>query len=476
MPDPGGISICSAGSARSAHSYEDAITYLKASNAGRTPDDVLEVLARGMVDVPRYLEKLATPFGLKTTSSNLTSNRKTGANYPLPGWETFYHTFIDIIPDLDVTAVYPQVRGMPGGARLFHAVRLNVDKRHIDVLLNAAASHLITRDAGSDVEVIGVLVDTPPGRRRVLARKAVVLACGGFECNEEMKQQFWQMIPVLPAMAKQNSGDGIRLAQSVGAKLWHMWHFHGSYGFRPAPNLFPYGIRMKRLPDWLPGEDARVRAAMSWILVDQDGRRFMNEMPPYTQDTGARPFELYDPVRQRFPRIPAHMICDEEGRKLYPLGMPCFNERGLAFRWSQDNLAEVQNGLLKRVHSLSELAESIGVDSATLQETIARWNVSCERDHDDEFGRIPGSLVPIRTPPFYTAPIYPIVSNTHGGPVHNARQQVISVDGRPIPRLYAAGELGSAFGHLYTSGGNITECFVTGDIAGREAASLAAWM
>jgi len=52
---------------------------------------------------------------------------------------------------------------------------------------------------------------------------------------------------------------------------------------------------------------------------------------------------------------------------------------------------------------------------------------------------------------------------------------IIRVYGKPIPRLYAAGELGSAFGHLYLSGGNIAECFVTGRIAGRNAAALAAW-
>ena len=67
------------------------------------------------------------------------------------------------------------------------------------------------------------------------------------------------------------------------------------------------------------------------------------------------------------------------------------------------------------------------------------------------------------------------MSNTQGGPVHNARQQIIDVDGEPIPRLFAAGELGSSFGHLYLSGGNIAECFVTGWVAGREAAALDPW-
>ena len=52
---------------------------------------------------------------------------------------------------------------------------------------------------------------------------------------------------------------------------------------------------------------------------------------------------------------------------------------------------------------------------------------------------------------------------------------IIRLYGKPIPRLYAAGELGSSFGHLYLSGGNIAECFVTGRIAGRNAALLPPW-
>jgi glycine/D-amino acid oxidase-like deaminating enzyme len=67
MPDPGGISLCSGGSARSAFDFDDALAYLRATNAGRTPDDVLAVLAQGMVDMPDYLGKLAAACGLKIT-------------------------------------------------------------------------------------------------------------------------------------------------------------------------------------------------------------------------------------------------------------------------------------------------------------------------------------------------------------------------------------------------------------------------
>jgi succinate dehydrogenase/fumarate reductase flavoprotein subunit len=80
--------------------------------------------------------------------------------------------------------------------------------------------------------------------------------------------------------------------------------------------------------------------------------------------------------------------------------------------------------------------------------------------------------VPIRTAPFYYGHIYPVVINTQGGPVHNIHQQVLTPFGEAIPRLYAAGELGSKFGHLYMGGGNLAECFVGGWTAARHATAL----
>ena len=80
-------------------------------------------------------------------------------------------------------------------------------------------------------------------------------------------------------------------------------------------------------------------------------------------------------------------------------------------------------------------------------------------------------MIPIEAPPFYAVPVWPIVTNTQGGPVHDARQQIIDAFGKPIPRLYAAGELGSIWGHIYLLGGNLGECLTSGRTAGRNAAA-----
>jgi succinate dehydrogenase/fumarate reductase flavoprotein subunit len=160
---------------------------------------------------------------------------------------------------------------------------------------------------------------------------------------------------------------------------------------------------------------------------------------------------------------------------MFPLGKPTSNDEGIHYQWSDDNSKEVELGIIRRADSLSDLANVLGLDAAALQRSVARWNSMCEHGRDEDFGRPPGSMMRIVTPPFYGAAVWATVSNTQGGPVHDARQRIVDVYGQPIARLFAAGELGSSFGHLYLSGGNIAECFVTGRIAGGNVAQAPPW-
>ncbi len=402
---------------------------------------------------------------------------KAGGNYPLPGFDTFYRTTVLSVPNFDARAVYPWANGAPGGPMLFKILDDNLANEDVEIRLNTRGLRLLTSEDGSEVR--GITVRGRDGIRRIAARRGVILASGGFEGSAGRQDQFWEGRPVLPAAARNNTGDGIAMAQDLGAELWHMWHFHGAYGFRSADPGYPYGIRVKRLPDWRPAGDGKAGGnadpgvRMAWILLDRDGRRYMNEYLPYTHDAGHRQMQLYDTVRQDYPRIPSAMICDENGRRLCPLGQPTSNDEGVRLDWSEDNLAEVGSGILTRADTLAELAAGLGLDGAAAEASVARWNALCAAGRDEDFGRPPGTMIPVDTPPYYGAPIWPVVSNTQGGPVHDARQRIVNVFGAPIPRLYAAGELGSAFGHLYLSGGNIAECFVSGRIAGAGAAALA---
>jgi succinate dehydrogenase/fumarate reductase flavoprotein subunit len=423
-----------------------------------------------MASMETHIRKLAAVNG-----GNVRTNveKSKGANYPLPGTDTFYHTWIDQVPNFDRHAAYPWANGATDGQHLFKTVSDNVAKYDIDVRLNTSAQRLIADPVTREVQ--GIVVAGAHGTRRIKARRGVVLATGGFEGNAHIRDQFWEGTPILAAAGRTNTGDGIRMAQDLGANLWHMWHFHGCYGFKhPDPN-YPYAIRVKRLPDWKPGREAEADVKMPWILLDRNGRRYMNEYQPYTQDTTQRPMHYFDPVTQSYPRNPSVLVCDEKGRKTYALGRPTSNDEGIRYDWSPDNMREIESGILKRADTLAELAELLGVDASRLEQSVTKWNAACASRNDEDFGRPGGTMMTIDTPPYYGAPVWCVVTNTQGGPVHDARQRIVDAFGAPIPRLYSAGELGSSFGHLYLSGGNIAECFVTGRVAGTGAAALPAW-
>jgi len=455
MPTPGGISICSAGGVRIAEDADAAYAYLRATNAGKTPEPVLRALAEGMTRVAERVER----FG--ETSGAVISRRASPANYPFEGFETFGFVYVEDLPGFDPHAAYPHVAGSPAGAMLFKVMADNVAARPVEVRCNTRVRRLLQDDG----RITGVALD-----EKKIGAGAVVLACGGFEADRAMQAQYWPGGPALNAAFAGNTGDGIRMAQAAGADLWHMWHYHGCYGFAWPDPAYPFGVRVKRLPDWRPGDDQDL-PAMSWILLDRDGKRFMNEYEPYVQDTGARPLGAYDPIRQRYLRDPAFLIVDAEGLQQYPLGKPTYNDPLARAGWSADNSAEIASGVLRRAETLNDLARMIHAPGPQVDASIAHWNDQCAAGRDRDYGRPPSSMLPIATPPYYVGEVRQLVSNTQGGPVHDAEQRILDPFGQPIPGLYAAGELGSAFGHLYMSGGNIAECFIGGDIAGRNAAS-----
>lgn len=456
MPNPGGLSILSGGGVAFARNAESALEYLKRTCNGTTPDEVLWPVAKGMVEIIDWITEMAKISGTEPSQSEVRGH----GTYPFPGTND-----IDSIKlkDFPAYSAFPWAKGMRGGARLFKMVVDNVEARKIEILLSTPATRLIT---GPEGEVLGLEAENHGRGIKIKARKGVILACGGFENNEAMKLQYFEAQPVYPVYLG-NTGDGIRMAQKAGAALWHMWHFHGGYGFK-YPEL-PFAIRHV----WAgPRNENR---KMIWIAVDRFGKRFMDEYPPAPQDTGTRPLEYYDADIQDYPRIPCFLIFDEEGRKLGPVAMAILNDQRYHYEWSADNGAEIEKGWIKTSNTIKDIADIINVNTEILQTTVERWNSLCAEGKDEDFHRPQKTMMPLANPPFYVMEAWPIISNTQGGPVHDPGQRVLDAMGKPIPRLYAAGEITSIFGHLYLEAGNITECFVGGKIAGGNAAAEKSW-
>ena len=466
MAQPGGISICSGGGLRTAVNADSAFSYLKATCGGLTPDPVLKAMAQGMVEVPAYMEEMA-----RINNAEILTIPYIG-NYPFPGYQELGFSMYRDIPGFDPLTYYPHVRGLRGGARNFKVVEDNIARRNIKILMETPVKRLIRNPDG---RVVGVTAQQSDRLIYIKARRGVILTCGGFEADEELKLQFFQGHSARTAAFRGNTGDGIRMAQEAGAALWHMWNFHGSYGLHHTDPKYPFGLRLRRLPDWVPGMNMPPNTEMAWIVVDQLGHRYMNEYPPYAHDVGHRPMQQYDTQTQNFLRIPSFMIFDENGRKKYPMVMPTFNDLDVFYEWSEDNLAEVELGILKQADSIEHMAIELNLEPEILVKTINRWNRSCTSGSDEDFGRPSETMVPIQEPPFYYSQLWPVVSNTHGGPVHNEHWQVLDAFGEVIPGLYEAGELGGIFGFLYLAGGNLAECYIGGWTAGRHVAQNEPW-
>ena len=482
MPFPGGLSIASAGGARVSENADSALAYLRTTCGGHTPDDILTVFAEGMTQAPDYLRKLAT---LCDAEVRVTSAL---GNYPFPGFEALGYAEIVAVPEIDGKDGYHAMMPVKNGTRFFRVLEKAAQTAGARIVMNAPVERLISDENG---HVTGVLATIKGEQHRIRARHGVILTCGGFEASPEMQAQYFQGGPIIPGSFLGNTGDGIRMAQAVGADLWHMWHYHGPYGLvHPDPD-YPFGLFLKAVPMWTPGRldsladlglepndpggppraSTKSLAQLAWIVVDRNGQRFMDEYPPYPGDTGARPFDVYDFASQTFPRKPAFMIFDENGRKMYPMGRAVHNDPRERHQWSHDNQTEIDMGIFKKADSLAELAGLMGIEPAELEKTVAQWNTDCAAANDTLFGRQPDTMVPLDTAPYYYGEIQPVVINTQGGPRRNRHQQVLTPFGDPIPGLYAAGELGSIFGNVYVSGGNLTECLIGGWTAARHALS-----
>ncbi len=470
MSHPGGISVMSGGAVLCVEDEKTGREYFRHMSGGRTSDEMVAAFVSGFAGNMADIKQLAETFN----ASFLVRNRP--GIYPFPGREGLNSLIITRLPGFQDFPWYPGPDSH-NGVLLMALLLFHLEARKIPVQYNTAAEQLTLDERG---EITGLTARSAGREIRILARKAVILASGGFEFDEWAKVQYLEAKPFYAMGSPASTGDGMRMAQAVGARLWHMWHTHNCYGFKydGFPMSFRHCIGGSLMTH---GARKQVRK-MPWIVVDTFGRRFMNEFPPAPQDTSARPLAFFDADLPGYPRIPCYLIFDSEGKNMEaigdPLGYPEHFPGGQRYRWSSDNSKEVEKGWILEAPSLPELAAKIRqmppnkgrMEAAVLHNTVEEWNEAVLTGRDGVFNRHPETMLTLKTPPFYAMEAWPILTNTQGGPEHNVHRQVLDVWGKVIPRLYTAGELGSFFGHIYELSGNIGECFSSGRIAGTAAA------
>lgn len=276
--------------------------------------------------------------------------------------------------------------------------------------------------------VVGVECRTSDGVKTFTAH-SVVLATGGFGASVVLRTR-WNPIfdaSYFTTYAAGSSdwdpatGDGIRMAERIGAAL------------RDMDAIMAIPFWGGRVLDY-PGAE---------IFLTRNGRRF-------TDETGTWQSVLDD--LSRLGEKEFWVVTDDRSMK------------GATFA------TKVQQGTVEAAQNLSDLAIRMGIPAATLRDEMAKYNRAAETGGDPDFGRTRFTQR-LETPPFYFGRERFDIHYTCGGVAISPKAEVKRENDQVISGLYAAGEVtGGVHGNFRLGGNGLTDAFVFGRVAGREAA------
>ncbi|MDX1581546.1 MAG: FAD-binding protein, partial [Alphaproteobacteria bacterium] len=292
------------------------------------------------------------------------------------------------------------------GQGMVAALRYAMLREGVPLWLNTGLEELISEDG----RVVGARVQRDGKTLHIRARRGVILACGGFESNQAMREQYlpaptdksWSIAPGI------NLGDGIQAGQALGAGTRFMDLTWGT------PSVVVPGA------GWASGLFVE-RAFPHGIMVNGKGQRFCNEAGPYTEVV----YSIYRDHQKTGCSVPCWFICDADYRKKYPFGpiMPP------ALQPDSKIPAEWEGQVYFKADSLAEMADRLGIDAAGLQATVDRYNSQCVSGKDEDFGKGENCfdtyygdhtvkpnpcMGPLAKPPFYALKVLPGELGTKG--------------------------------------------------------------
>ncbi|MDT5058871.1 MAG: fumarate reductase flavoprotein subunit [Mycobacterium sp.] len=276
---------------------------------------------------------------------------------------------------------------------------------------------------------------------------SVIVTTGGFSQNFDLVRQHFPDARMggdnlwAPGAAT-NQGDGLTLGEQVGAATAGRNHGDLLLSAGLIDQLEP------QIPGWL-------------VLVNQEGRRFVDELAPYnvitplTMANGGSCWAVFD---------------DDACRTAGGVRAGSWG----AGTWTADMLAAgVTTGQVLRAPTVGELAGLMQVPPAVLQSTFDRYNADCQAKIDSKFFKDATAMRSIEKAPFYAVKLRPsVVAVTGYGLRIDADARVMgAADDHPIPGLYAAGEAtGNVLGPQYLGGGHaIGSALIFGRIAAQTA-------
>lgn len=322
----------------------------------------------------------------------------------------------------------------PAGLGLIDPLYQSAVKQGVNFKLGMRVQDLILNDKG---RVIGVTATDKVGNKYEFTSKdGVILATGGYSQNKEMRQK--SAPHLTPEMVSTNqpgaTGDGIVIATRHGADTTGMNYVQVYPLATPGTGA-------------LQGRARKMSGLDDVIDVNKNGERFVKE--------DARRDEFVAAIKKQ----PGGVVYDiNDSSIVKPLNS--FNE---------DVETLVSIGRIYKADSLADLAKQLGMPADKLEATVAEFNKMVEEKNDPKFGRKLFDR-PIVKPPFYATPRAPSIHHTMGGLQISTNAQVLDKNGKPIPGLYAAGEVTGGIHGSNRLGGNATADVLTfGRIAAKSA-------
>jgi 3-oxosteroid 1-dehydrogenase len=348
------------------------------------------------------------------------------------------------------------------GRALIGPLRIGLEQAGVPVLLNTAFTDLYVQDGVvSGVYVRDTTAPESAEPTLIRARRGVILGCGGFEHNEQMRVKY-QRAPITTEWtvgAKANTGDGILAAEKLGAAMDIMedaWW---------GPTVPLVGAPWFALSE---------RNSPGSIIVNMSGNRFMNESMPYVEACHRMYGGSYGQGPGPGENIPAWLVFDQEYRDRYIFAGLQPGQR-IPKKW-------LESGVIVQADTLAELAAKSGLPVEQLTATIDRFNGFARAGVDDDFGRGESAydryygdptnkpnpnLGEINRAPYYAAKMVPGDLGTKGGIRTDVHGRALREDGTVIPGLYAAGNVSApVMGHTYPGpGGTIGPAMAFGYLA-----------
>lgn len=405
------------------------------------PDDVVEAWARETAENSSWMRSLGADVSI-TQAAHL-------------------HPEYEELDGSDCYGGMDTIGGQMGNFLLYDFLCRALVDRKVEVRYNTRARRLAT--TGTDKHISGVVVtDASNEEHRIEAKRGVILATGGFAANKGMVQDYLRLASPALWGSPACTGDGMHMAQEVGADLWHMNNMMTITGFKPSSGEYA-------------GFYLSLWSAHNYVFVGADGRRLVNETAAPRHGHVVRSGR-----NEHFPQHPFFVVFDDRMRRAGPLsvrrdqlaaGWSVLMEN---YQWSVDNSDEVKSGWIKQANSIGELARLVGVDAGVLTNTVESYNDCCKNGVDELFGRNPDTLAPVSEAPFYAIQCTPLLGWSNGGPRRDGRARVLDTSGQWIKGLYAAGSMSSTYSWLKDGGFHVADAFAFGRIAGGQAAGYCA--